>query len=671
MLLRVGPGAKLFAIVAKDEDRVGKALRDATQIVDGLLRSLKGNEVAERLTAGKDGEEPAVILGDVVAVKLVFDQASIFEMEVVQNRVLHAGIGQVTGEGLLPDALGHPHPLDVGTQAIFEPGGVGLDLADPIAGGDHRQNRLVKRAADDFDAPRGNEPRQAVHVFGVAVVEPLHEGTAGMEGDAQLRPIAFKDVQEGAIAVLISLLEHAVKIADRLMVVQNQAKAKRIHGDEAGGPTDKSGVWGLVAPATLYRHWLPRLAQGRRRRVQPRAAAAPSSPNHRQIQPDLASVSKRKIRKILPRRGERRAEQPGSRFGGNGIDEHTGTPFEAGHFDQTRKDLDMPVIMVIAVAVKGRGMQKVVVMDSAQGRFDTTDDLLHEPGKFPKLSSFQILVAGALMQGCDADLIGEPASEGAKGHPAIGQGDDAVLGCDLGLGQAGKQAGAGLLMVAGGEVNLVGNLLGHMVQSQKLAMGMFDGGPGCGTDVFEHLHIAEGFIPAMGENPVLVGPKDEFRLSRSEVGQAHSVTGGFDNDLMPAKCRLPGEECWTGRGGKRRVRDARHSRVLVGNHPNGPGGRYFRLPCGESVSSDGIWRFVLVPRAKRTQATFPPSNLFDELAGTRVALTTDDDPLPGQRILAILGHVAVGVGGWAGKNEKGPGPQSGAYAFYVVVRRFA
>ena len=74
--------------------------------------------------------------------------------------VIDAGGGQVAGHVLFPDALGDPHAADVGAEAVLQPGGVGLHLADAIARGKHRQDRLVERAADDLDPAGRDEARR-------------------------------------------------------------------------------------------------------------------------------------------------------------------------------------------------------------------------------------------------------------------------------------------------------------------------------------------------------------------------------------------------------------------------------------------------------------------------------------------------------------------------------
>ena len=79
MLLGFRPGAELLAVVAEHDDRVGDAIGNPAQVVDRLVRRREGNQVAQPLAAGKDGEQPAVVFGQVVAVQLVGRQAGILK----------------------------------------------------------------------------------------------------------------------------------------------------------------------------------------------------------------------------------------------------------------------------------------------------------------------------------------------------------------------------------------------------------------------------------------------------------------------------------------------------------------------------------------------------------------------------------------------------------------
>jgi len=63
----------------------------------------------------------------------------------------------------------------------------------------------------------------------------------------------LEEIEEGLIGVAIRLLKNAVEIAHRLMVVQNQAKANRIHNPELAAAMREEilGMIGINDPASL------------------------------------------------------------------------------------------------------------------------------------------------------------------------------------------------------------------------------------------------------------------------------------------------------------------------------------------------------------------------------------------------------------------------------------
>ncbi len=142
-------------------------------------------------------------------------------MEVVENRVFDAGIDQVVGECLLPDPFGNPQAADSRAEAVLQPAGVTADLADAVPAGDHRQDRLEERPADDLDTALGGHLGQAVDILGVNGVEPFHQRTAGVQGDSQ-RLVAAENVEKRQIAVFVGLLENVFEVADGLMIMEGE-----------------------------------------------------------------------------------------------------------------------------------------------------------------------------------------------------------------------------------------------------------------------------------------------------------------------------------------------------------------------------------------------------------------------------------------------------------------
>jgi len=58
----------------------------------------------------------------------------------------------------------------------------------------------------------------------VVGLHPLDQRATGMQGDVQIGKF-FEDVQKRQVAILVGLLEYAVKVAHRLVVVQYEAES--------------------------------------------------------------------------------------------------------------------------------------------------------------------------------------------------------------------------------------------------------------------------------------------------------------------------------------------------------------------------------------------------------------------------------------------------------------
>ena len=82
----------------------------------------------------------------------------------------------------------------------------------------------MEGAPHDLDPTRGDQARQAVEVVGMMPIEPFGQGAAGVQGQSDAG-VAFEHLQKRQIAVAVRLLDHAVEIADGLMVVQDEDEA--------------------------------------------------------------------------------------------------------------------------------------------------------------------------------------------------------------------------------------------------------------------------------------------------------------------------------------------------------------------------------------------------------------------------------------------------------------
>jgi hypothetical protein len=104
----------------------------------------------------------------------------------------------------------------------LQPLAVGFDLTDPILARQHRQNRFVLRPPQDLDSTDFDQHPQTLEVLGMPFGQPHHQRARCVQRQLQLL-VRLEDLQEWKVAILICLLEHTIKIANRLMVMKNEA----------------------------------------------------------------------------------------------------------------------------------------------------------------------------------------------------------------------------------------------------------------------------------------------------------------------------------------------------------------------------------------------------------------------------------------------------------------
>lgn len=68
-----------------------------------------------------------------------------------------------------------------------------------------------------------------------------------MQGDIE-RSVSLENVQKGQVTILIGLLDHAIKIANRLVIVQYQTEADRFTHGGFLGEVEVENVWAVPNP---------------------------------------------------------------------------------------------------------------------------------------------------------------------------------------------------------------------------------------------------------------------------------------------------------------------------------------------------------------------------------------------------------------------------------------
>ena len=225
-----GPGPELFTIVTTHNGRVGELVSEAAEILDRFVRILPGNGIAEFFAAWENLQQPAFFLSEVVAMHLVGGHAAVAKVEVVEQRVFDAGVGDVGGERLFPHTFGNPHPADASAEMVFEIFRVKLHLADAVAAGNAGEDRLVEGPAEDFELTPFNEAADEIDVLRVVVNQPFQQAARDVQDHRQVG-IVGQNFQQGEVTVLISPFEHSVEITDRLVIVKDEGQSQTIHGE--------------------------------------------------------------------------------------------------------------------------------------------------------------------------------------------------------------------------------------------------------------------------------------------------------------------------------------------------------------------------------------------------------------------------------------------------------
>ncbi len=120
VLVHLRPDAELLAIVGENDDGVGMARGHITEIGQRLVGIAVGHEIAQRLGGREDAQQPAIVFAEVIAEQLVILNARLTKVQIVENGVFHAGIGDVRQQILLPDTLRHPHAAHARLEDLFQ-----------------------------------------------------------------------------------------------------------------------------------------------------------------------------------------------------------------------------------------------------------------------------------------------------------------------------------------------------------------------------------------------------------------------------------------------------------------------------------------------------------------------------------------------------------------------
>ena len=206
--------------------------------------------VAQALLRAEDGQQPALVVGRVGAPHVVLGDGRAAQVVVVEHGVRVAGVDQGRRQRRLPDALRQPRAAGSDAEPSLQVGAHALELAEPVAVGQRRQDRLEVAAADDLDLAAGDERPQPLEERRLVGVEPLEQRPGVVQRHAHAR-MALERPDHRLVGALVDLVDDPAEVAHRLVVVEDQRErdARRHVGAARGTPSAAPAAGRLAAAA--------------------------------------------------------------------------------------------------------------------------------------------------------------------------------------------------------------------------------------------------------------------------------------------------------------------------------------------------------------------------------------------------------------------------------------
>ena len=217
------PRAELLAVVAHHPDPVAVLGRVVAQVVDDLLDVAEGDAIAKALLAAEDAQELTLVIGRVRPPQALLGDRRGAEVCVVEDRPLIAGRDQRGRQVRLPDAFGEPCSGRTSPERRLELASHPAQLADAIAFGERRKDRLVVAPAEDLHLSAIDEPPKLGDEARSLGAQPVEQRTRVVERQADVR-MALERVDHRLIGLLEDLRDDPAEVADRLVVVDGQCK---------------------------------------------------------------------------------------------------------------------------------------------------------------------------------------------------------------------------------------------------------------------------------------------------------------------------------------------------------------------------------------------------------------------------------------------------------------
>src|SRR2546428_8933029 len=127
-----------------------------------LLRWPERNQVAQSLVDREQTDPAAVGLGQMRTVQLLVPKSADQEMPVVDERVFHAGVGEIGRQLRLPDPLGEPQSGRRHPEAPLEVLAHAADLLEAVGAGERGPDRLIESGEQHLEPATPGEPAATV-----------------------------------------------------------------------------------------------------------------------------------------------------------------------------------------------------------------------------------------------------------------------------------------------------------------------------------------------------------------------------------------------------------------------------------------------------------------------------------------------------------------------------
>jgi hypothetical protein len=231
VVVRSGPDAELFHIIAHGGHAAGVEAGGIAQISDDVFDFAERNEIAKSFLPSVEPHGFATVFGNIGAKEFFRLEARGEEMDVIDERVSDVRGGESGGKLRFPDALGEPSAGRKPAEVFLEINAEAGDLFKLIFGRNRNEDRFVEAATDEFHLAALDQPFQANEILRPVFLDPSEKRPGIMEAEMNSRML-FDVLNERKIGCVVGLFENMLEIATGLVRVNEQSEMEFLrHGD--------------------------------------------------------------------------------------------------------------------------------------------------------------------------------------------------------------------------------------------------------------------------------------------------------------------------------------------------------------------------------------------------------------------------------------------------------